>query len=58
MTTNGGKTIIVTGAGSGLGRAMTLALAECGANVVGIDVNVDGMNATGDMVKGLSLIHI
>ena len=47
-----GKVIIVTGAGSGLGRAMTLALAKSGATVAGVDVNVDGMNETQGMVKG------
>ena len=34
----GGRTIIVTGAGSGLGQAMALGLADRGANVVAVDV--------------------
>ena len=34
----GGRTIIVTGAGSGLGQAMALGLADMGANVVAVDV--------------------
>ena len=34
-----GKTAIVTGAGSGLGRAMTLGLARCGATVAALDLN-------------------
>ena len=47
-----GKVIMVTVAGSGLGRAMTLALTESGATVAGVDVNVDGMKETAGMVKG------
>jgi len=37
MATLEHKTIIVTGAGGGLGRAMTLALCEAGANVVAVE---------------------
>jgi NAD(P)-dependent dehydrogenase (short-subunit alcohol dehydrogenase family) len=35
-----GKTIVVTGAASGIGAATVQALRRCGANVVGIDRNV------------------
>ena len=35
----GDKVAIVTGAGGGLGRAMTLALAESGARIVAVDAN-------------------
>jgi short-subunit dehydrogenase len=31
-----GKTVLVTGASSGLGRQACLALAKCGANIVGV----------------------
>ncbi len=34
-----GRTVIVTGAGGGLGRAYSLALAENGANVMVVDIN-------------------
>lgn len=34
-----GKVALVTGAGRGLGQAMAIALAEAGADVVGLDVN-------------------
>jgi 3-oxoacyl-[acyl-carrier protein] reductase len=40
------KLIIVTGAGSGLGRAMSIALAKNGATVVGADLDEAGMAET------------
>jgi NAD(P)-dependent dehydrogenase (short-subunit alcohol dehydrogenase family) len=47
-----GKTIIITGAGSGIGRATALIFAREGANVVCADVNEAGARATADMVNG------
>ena len=41
-----GKTVLVTGAGSGMGRALTLQLLEMGAKVVAIDLNEDSLNET------------
>ena len=35
----GGKTALVTGAGSGIGRAIALTLAQCGARVAIFDIN-------------------
>ncbi|MCL5026327.1 MAG: SDR family NAD(P)-dependent oxidoreductase, partial [Chloroflexi bacterium] len=35
-----GKNAIVTGAASGLGRAIAVGLAEAGANVVAADINL------------------
>jgi phosphoglycerate dehydrogenase-like enzyme len=37
-----GKTIIVTGSGSGIGRATAKLLAACGASVAVADFNDDG----------------
>jgi NAD(P)-dependent dehydrogenase (short-subunit alcohol dehydrogenase family) len=37
-----GKTIMVTGAGSGLGAGVVARMVAGGANVVGLDINVDG----------------
>lgn len=41
-----GRTAVVVGAGSGLGRAAALGLADFGAHVVVADLNVDGAEAT------------
>lgn len=45
------KTAIITGAGSGLGQAAALSLAEQGVNIAVVDVNEEGGNETVDMVK-------
>ena len=37
------KTVIVTGAASGLGRAMALGLADAGFNVIAVDLNAEGL---------------
>lgn len=46
-----GKTVIVTGAGSGLGRVMALGLAEWGARVLGLDVDRARAEATAKEAK-------
>lgn len=40
------KTIVLTGAGSGMGREMALLLLKKGANVAGIDINAGTLNET------------
>jgi len=45
-----GKAAIVTGAGSGMGRASAIAFAEAGASVLIADINGDGARETFDMV--------
>ena len=46
-----GKTALVTGGGSGIGRAAALAYAKDGARVVVADVNVEGGEETVQLIK-------
>lgn len=45
------KTVVITGSGSGIGRATALLLAEKGAKVVVSDINEMGGNETVDLIK-------
>jgi NAD(P)-dependent dehydrogenase (short-subunit alcohol dehydrogenase family) len=45
-----GKTIVITGGGSGIGRATALIFAREGANVVCADINEDGVTKTAEMI--------
>ena len=45
-----GKTAVITGAGSGIGEATCLVLAEAGAAVVAADINEARAKATADQV--------
>jgi NAD(P)-dependent dehydrogenase (short-subunit alcohol dehydrogenase family) len=45
-----GKTVVITGAASGLGRSMALVLAKKGCRIGIADVNVDGAEETLEMV--------
>jgi 3-oxoacyl-[acyl-carrier protein] reductase len=47
-----GKTVLITGAGSGIGRATALIFAREGANVVCADVNEAGAQETAALVNG------
>jgi len=46
-----GRTAIVTGAGSNLGREMALALAEAGADIVGVGRRPEPLEETGALVR-------
>jgi NAD(P)-dependent dehydrogenase (short-subunit alcohol dehydrogenase family) len=48
-----GRTAVVTGSAQGMGRAMALALAEAGADLVLLDRNAAGIEATAHTVREL-----
>ena len=55
------KTAVITGAGSGMGKAMSILFAEEGANVVACDINsanlestVSEIKAAGNIVTGIT----
>ena len=50
-----GRTAIVTGAGSGIGRAISQALARRGCHLVLVDINQANAIATADQVKALGV---
>ena len=48
-----GKVALVTGAAQGMGQAMSMALAEAGADIMLVDLNVQGGEATADAIRQL-----
>ncbi|MDX1802845.1 MAG: SDR family oxidoreductase [Alcanivorax sp.] len=46
-----GKTAVITGAGSGIGRATALKFAESGADVVCVDINEEAAERTADLTR-------
>lgn len=50
-----GKTVLVTGAGSGLGQGLTIEFAKLGATVIGWDISEKGLSATEKKLEELNL---
>ncbi|HEX2923117.1 MAG TPA: glucose 1-dehydrogenase [Chloroflexota bacterium] len=48
-----GKVAVVTGGGSGIGKSVCLRLAHDGADIVVVDMNLDGAKATADEVRAI-----
>lgn len=53
-----GKTILVTGAGSGIGRATSVEASRLGARLVLVDINETGLNETKQMLAYQELEHL
>lgn len=53
-----GKTILVTGAGSGIGRATSIEASRMGARIVMVDINETGLLETKEMLDGQELDHL
>jgi NAD(P)-dependent dehydrogenase (short-subunit alcohol dehydrogenase family) len=47
-----GKTAVITGAASGIGRGMAVAFAREGARVVAVDLDREGLDGTAALVRG------
>ena len=46
-----GKTAVVTGAARGLGKAMSEAMADCGADIAVLDIDIETAKATADFIQ-------
>jgi len=53
-----GEKAVVTGAARGLGEQMAIALAEAGADVAVVDVNIDGARRVSESIKNLGVDSI
>lgn len=49
----GGRVAVITGAGSGIGREMALALARRGCDIAVVDIAPAGLERTAELVRGL-----
>ncbi|NBB85709.1 MAG: SDR family NAD(P)-dependent oxidoreductase, partial [Bacteroidetes bacterium] len=52
MSSFAGQSVVITGAARGIGRALAVAMADAGADVVGVDLNTDALADTAAAVQG------
>ncbi len=52
-----GRTVILTGAASGIGRALARLLSQCGATTYAIDMNADGLASLSAECPGPGAVH-
>ena len=52
MQSFSGKVVVVTGAASGIGRALAIKLSDLGAHLALTDVNTDALEETRSLLKG------
>ncbi len=52
-----GSNVLVSGAGTGIGRAVARAFCHQGAKVVGVDLDPEGLSETGSLVAGNGRFH-
>lgn len=55
MKSVAGAQAVVTGAASGIGRAIAIELARQGCNVAAIDINEDGLNETAELLRSFNV---
>ena len=56
MQSFAGKVVVITGAASGIGRALAIQLSELGAQLALTDVNTDALEETRGMLKGSGMV--
>ena len=55
MTSFAGKNVVITGAGSGIGRALALRFSSEGANLALCDISSDGLGETVQLIKSANV---